>query len=388
MFFEFFTPFDDSENESHYQPTQIGATILKFDGRSLDLQEYDLALIGVPDDRGSRTNMGNDKAPDAIRDEFFKLHIPFAEREMKIIDLGNIIIGESQKDTQFAIASVVLHLLTRKVIPIIIGGGHDLSYGQYLGYQELYKLVNMVVIDEKIDIIESEEECQDARGFLSCILTHNPNYLFNLSLIGYQSYLNNPFVIEMLESLNYDCIRLGIARQQLDALEPLLRDADLVSIDMSAIRMADSPAHFSPSPNGFTGEELCQLARYAGLSDKLTSFGIYELNPLYDHRYQSCQLAAQMIWCFVEGFYNRKGDHPKNEENFLKFMVKLDELDHELIFWKSKTSDRWWMELPFGDREKYERHQMVPCTYQDYELACKEEIPDRWMRVYNKLMED
>jgi hypothetical protein len=31
---------------------------------------------------------------------------------------------------------------------------------------------------------------------------------------------------------------------------------------------------------------------------------------------------------------------------------------------------------------------MVPCTYQDYEMACREEIPDRWMKVYNKLMDD
>jgi hypothetical protein len=82
-----------------------------------------------------------------------------------------------------------------------------------------------------------------------------------------------------------------------------------------------------------------------------------------------------------------KGDHPKNAENFQKFTVKLDEMDHEIVFWKSKSSDRWWMELPFGDREKFERHQMIPCNYSDYEMACKEEIPDRWMKVYNKLME-
>jgi formiminoglutamase len=387
MFFEFFTPVKTSENLV-FAPTQIGSSITLFDGREIDLTEYHLAIIGVPDDRGSFTNHGNASAPDAVRHEFYKLHVPFADKELKILDLGNIQPGNELKDTVFALASSVLHLMTHKVLPIIIGGGHDLTFGQYLGYQELYKLVNMVVIDERIDMQESDGNCQNSSSFLSCILTHNPNYLFNLSLVGFQTYLCNPFLVEMLDSLNYDCIRLGKARQKMEDLEPIMRDSDLISIDMSSLKMADSKALQNPTPNGFTGEELCLIARYAGMSDKLTSFGIYEMNPLYDNSGQSTQLTAQIIWCFIEGFYNRKGDHPKNETDFLKFIVKLDELDHELIFWKSKTTDRWWMELPFGDREKYERHQMVPCSYQDYEMACKEEIPDRWMKVYNKLLEN
>lgn len=387
MFFEFFTPVKTSEN-LFFAPTQIGSSITLFDGREIDLTEYHLAIIGVPDDRGSFTNHGNASAPDAVRHEFYKLHVPFADKELKILDLGNIQPGNELKDTVFALASSVLHLMTHKVLPIIIGGGHDLTFGQYLGYQELYKLVNMVVIDERIDMQESDGNCQNSSSFLSCILTHNPNYLFNLSLVGFQTYLCNPFLLEMLDSLNYDCIRLGKARQRMEDLEPIMRDSDLISIDMSSLKMADSKAVQNPTPNGFTGEELCLIARYAGMSDKLTSFGIYEMNPLYDNSGQSAQLTAQIIWCFIEGFYNRKGDHPKNETDFLKFIVKLDELDHELIFWKSKTTDRWWMELPFGDREKYERHQMVPCSYQDYEMACKEEIPDRWMKVYNKLLEN
>jgi formiminoglutamase len=179
--------------------------------------------------------------------EFYKLHIPFAEREIKIIDLGNIIIGESQKDTQFAVASVVLHLLTRKVIPIIIGGGHDLSYGQYLGYQELIQ-TSKHGSDRRENRHHSKPKINaKMRVPFYLVSSHTIQTTFSIfHLSDSRPYLNNPFMIEMLESLNYDCVRLGIARQRIDALEPLLRDADLVSIDMSAMSVWLIHLHILP----------------------------------------------------------------------------------------------------------------------------------------------
>ena len=242
----------------------------------------------------------------------------------------------------------------------------------------------MVVVDERIDLGE-QGEAINADSFLMHILSHTPNYLFNYSQLGHQSYLNDRYAVDMLESLNFDCTRLGIVRSQITEVEPILRDADMLSIDIAAARMADAPGHALASPNGFSGEELCQITRYAGLSDKLTSLGIYEYNPHYDNSSQTAQLIAQMFWYFMEGYYNRRGDLPVNQNDFLKFTVKFEQHDHELIFWKSKMTERWWMELPFGDKNKYARHQMVPCSFADYEMACKDELPDRWMKVYNKL---
>ena len=128
------------------------------------------------------------------------------------------------------------------------------------------------------------------------------------------------------------------------------------------------------------------MARFAGLSDKLSSIGFYEMNPAFDRNSQSSQLLAQAVWCFVEGYYQRKNDMPNKSSDFLKFTVKLDAYDHELIFWKSKVTNRWWMELPFGEKKDLQKQQMVPCTFADYEQACREEVPDRWMRVYHKLI--
>jgi arginase family enzyme len=388
MLYEFLKPCDLEKLSSHpeFKASQIGANITFYQGKKVDLSNFDIAIIGVIDNRGSAFNQPSEEASCAIREQLYNLYIPYTEKPFRLLDLGNIIPGATLKDTYFGMASVLLELFTHKIIPIILGGSHDLTFGQFLGYQELYTLINMVVVDEKIDIEEPNGN-MGAQSYMMPILAHNPNYLFNYSHLGYQTYLNDYNAVEMLEALNFDCHRLGMVRQNMEEVEPVLRDADMLSIDISAIRQADAPGHSQATPNGFSGEELCQIARYAGISDKLTSIGVYEYNASKDLNNQTSQLIAQMLWYFIEGFYSRKGDFPINLDEFLKFTVKFDEYDHELIFWKSKATERWWMELPFGDKKKYARHQMVPCSYADYEMACKEELPDRWMKVYNKLMD-
>jgi formiminoglutamase len=387
MIYDFLNPvnketFLDGE-ELH--PGQIGNYVYIFDGKEPEIGWYDIALIGVPDDRGNTWNAGSAKAPDAIRKEFYKLFLPPVEKEFHVIDLGNIKAGETVRDTYFAMASIVLELITHKVIPVIIGGSHDLSFGQYIGYKGLQTLINVVNIDERIDMLEPNSQHIDASTFVMHMLTHTPNYLFNYSHLGHQTYLNDSKAVETLQSLNFDCQRLGLVRANMEEVEPVLRDADMLTIDISSVRQADAPAHAQASPNGFSGEELCQIARYAGLSDKLTSIGFYEMNPGYDNNRQSAQLVAQMIWYFVEGFYSRVGDYPIDLSNHLKFTVHLDDTGHELIFWRSQKTDRWWMEIPMGEKEKFARHNLLPCSYKDYEMACEQELPDRWMRAYTKL---
>lgn len=367
-------------------PGQLGNYIFLNEGKEIDLHDFNIALLGICDDRASVGNAGSAKAPDIIRNELYKLFMPPIDKEFRVIDLGNILPGETVRDTYFAIATVLLELITHKVIPVIIGGSHDNTFGQYLGYKNLQTLINVVNVDERLDMIETGSKNTDSSNFVMSILAHSPNYLFNYSHIGHQTYLNDSKAVQTLESLNFDCYRLGLIRQNLEDVEPILRDADMVTIDVSSIRQADAPAHAQASPNGFSGEELCQIARYAGLSDKLTSIGIYETNPGYDNNKQTSQLVAQMIWYFIEGYYHRVGDYPITIEDHLKFNVRIEATDHELVFWRSKRTDRWWMEIPANDKEKFARQTLLPCSFRDYEKACEQELPDRWMRAYTKLV--
>ena len=381
----FFKPIE-LETDS-YSENQIGKSVNAYTINSHfpELQDIDIAIVGVCEDRRAYTNIGCSTAPDKVRDFFYALY-PGSFRP-RIADLGNIHPGHDVEDTYYAVKSTVEYLIKNNIIPIIIGGSQDLTYAQFLGYEKLEQTINVVAIDSTFDLGNPEEDTTNT-AYLDKIILHQPNYLFNYSNIGYQTYLVDQISLGMMNKLYFDTYRLGQVRDAIEESEPVIRHADMLSFDISAIKHSDAPANPNASPNGFYSEEACQMMRYAGMNDKLTSLGIYEINPEYDTQGKTSHLAAQMIWCFMDGYYNRKSDFPsRNSSDYVKFHVVLQEEKYEINFFKSKKSDRWWMEIPYPPTKglKFERHTLLPCSYKDYELAVNNEIPDRWWQTYQKL---
>lgn len=350
-----------------------------------DLIGIKIALIGVEEDR---LQTGCQKAPDAVREHLYQLYN--WEPSFKIADLGNIRAGETQKDTYFAVRKVVRILRQNHILPILIGGTHDVTVAQMLAHSDETRL-NALIFDEKIDLYPDPDNFTTPSSFLYPMLMQKSN-LFHFSLIGYQRPLTDAAMVEALEKLYFECYPLGEVRENIQNIEPLIRPANLISFDMSAVRLTNAPAVTDSSLFGFSGEEACRIARYAGLSDHVSSMGIYQYNPNLDSSQQpTARLVAQMIWHFVEGVYARKYDLPEiDERNFLKYIVNFKDLDHELTFLKSKKSSRWWMKIPMAnklnaDNEQQDNYEWLPCAYADYEMACREQIPDRWMRAYLRL---
>jgi arginase family enzyme len=351
-----------------------------------DYESADLAIIGVKEERNSQDNEGCGEAPDAIRKELYTLFR--GDYKPRIVDLGNIQKGHSVEDTYFALSAVISTLISAKTIPLILGGSQDLTFANYRAYETLGQVINILSIDSMFDLGNAEQE-MNSRSYLNKIILHQPNYLFNYTNVGYQSYLVDPESIKLMNKLYFDVYRVGKIRMGLEEVEPLTRNADLISVDISCVRHSDAPGNANASPNGFYGEEVCQIMRYAGLSDKLSSIGFYEVNPRLDTNQQTARLTAQMIWYFMEGFYNRKNDHPYlDTQEYIKYTVSIKNHKDHLVFYKSKKSDRWWMDVPVQKNYKnvYERHHLVPCSYSDYEIACQDDIPDRWWQAYQKLM--
>jgi formiminoglutamase len=351
-----------------------------------DFSEAEIAIIGVKEDRNAVNNAGCALAPDHVRKYLYNL-FPGAFK-MKIVDLGNIKRGFNVSDTYFVMTTVISELLQHNVLPLILGGSNDLAFANYQAYQNLGQIINIVSVDSMFDLGKSENEL-NSQSYLSSIILNQPNYLFNYANIGYQSYFTDQDALRLMKNLMFDTYRLGAVKNNLEEAEPIVRNADMVAVDVSAVRFSDAPGNGNATPNGFYGEDICQIVRYAGLSDKLTSIGFYEVNPSFDLNGQTAHLVAQMIWYFIDGFYNRAHDFPfRNEEDYLKYRVSINDHKEELTFYKSKKTDRWWMEIPLQSEQriKYERHYLVPCSYQDYQKACSNDIPDRWWMVYQKLL--
>lgn len=349
-----------------------------------ELEKGTMVIVGCPEVRRSGSKLTEDGL-ERIRTSFYSLQTHYPS--LSIVDLGNILPGDSVEDTYFAVTAVAAEVIRAKATLVILGGGQDLTYANYLAYQKLEQVVNIVTIDSRFDMGDVEDgitsEC-----FLQKIVLHQPNILFNFSNIAFQTYHVHPRQTELMHRMFFDTYRLGEIQSRIEESEPVIRTADLGSFDLTAIRTSDSPANHRNEPNGLYGEEACALCRYAGLSDKMSSFGIYEYDEKTDRNGRSASLIGQMLWYFAWGMAHRKGDYPfaDREEN-IKYTVTIEDGQYDIVFYKSPRSDRWWMEVPYPSKrgQKYERHFMVPCSYADYTMACANEMPDRWWQTYQKL---
>jgi len=378
MVFDFLQPLsDDLLIDIHKVSNQtLGKKVIMHTSQEFpNLEENTIALIGVLDNRGNGVNYVN--GLDDIRLQFYNL-FP-GNWSSSIYDLGNIAAGDTVNDTYYVLKSICTELIKKRIIPIIIGGSQDLTYAMYRAYDNLDQMVNLVSVDSRFDF-NNEQDDKIANAYLSRIIVDEPNNLFNFSNIGFQTYFNSQEEIDLIEKLYFDAYRLGDVSHNITIAEPVFRDADIVSIDMTSVKSSDSGNKNPFMPNGFNGKEICTLARYSGISDKVTSFGVFN----HSNTKEEAALIAQIIWYFIEGYHYRSNEYPfGTREHFIKYIVPID--DEELIFFKSNTSERWWIEIPYSDvNNKLKRNTLLPCSNEDYVMATQQEIPNRWWKAQIK----
>lgn len=349
-----------------------------------DWKNADVAIIGLTDTRGNIYTKGIEKAPLEIRKKLYRLKK--STLNYRVVDLGNLREGLKIEDTYLRIKEVCEALLQYNVIPILIGSTHDMDLGQYMAYEQFEKLITVANVDAIIDL-ESEETGGSNRHHTHKIMMHEPNYLFNFANLGYQTFLNDAETITILERLYFENYRVGQMKDNMEEMEPVIRQADMLSFDITAIRVSDAPGNPNATPFGLTGEEACQIAWYAGMNNKLTSFGIYEYNPEEDIKGATATVIATMIWYFIEGYYHRKPDFDFQGDDYAKYIVTMKNDPHRIIFYKHKHTEKWWMEVPYPiEKQKYARVSVIPCSYSDYETATKGELPTRWITAHAKLI--
>lgn len=358
--------------EAPYNPLQWGSFIQAQTDDHFDLGAADVVLVGCGEMRGEDRAAPYSNGPDRIREELYQLYNWHAN--VRIADAGNILQGKTVDDTRAALRMVLHELQQAGKVAVVLGGSHDLTLQQYDAFRLERQGINAVVADMLIDLEESEGIT--AHSFLMDLLTSNPNYVRHYTHLGFQSYYIQPRMLETLDKLRFDFTRLGRLRERLEEAEPALRSADLFSFDLAAVRYSDAPTNREGSPNGLAGDEACALARYAGMSPQLGSFGIYGYRPEHDDHRMTAKLVSQMLWYFADGLHVRKAEAPlEDRKEFSEFHVSFT--SNDVTFLKSRRTARWWMGLPDG--------RFVPCSYNDYLQATNDEIPERWLREQERL---
>ena len=370
-----FDKFEGTEWTS--RKTSLGALLQK-NQEKLKTEKADLIIIGVGEDRNSIIP-GSAAAPDEIREHLYNLNR--INPRFKVLDLGNLKIGYTANDTYFALRDICEQILEKNQVLVILGGSQDLTFGMSKAFDG--RRFNMVSVDPKLDFRKGIKTL-NSETYLNLIFEKQKN-LYSYTSLAYQNYFVDQTEIDQFNNYHWDLKRLGQVRYDLTSVEPILRDAHIFSFDINAIRFMDAQGQAMESPNGLYSEEACQIARYAGTSDELKLAGFFNLLPAKDPTSNSSSLMAQIVWHFMEGFNHRKPEDPLDDsEDFNQFMVDMSDINMTLVFFQSRISGRWWMEISdFEDRKG--GMYIVPCDEDDYNKASHGDIPDRWWKNIRKM---
>jgi arginase family enzyme len=368
---DFLEPINKAEinDDEGYNDGQLANFISIYETNLPEISDAAIVFIGVPEVRGSG-NKNDTHAPNAIRKQLYRLH--YWHSDVKIADLGNIKLGATLNDSYAAIKTVLAELIRNKKTVVILGGSHDVTLAQYFAYKELEQVIEATCIDATIDL--KGESPIRSENFLMEMLTSEPNLVKHYNHIGFQSYFVHPRMLQTMDKLRFDCFRVGTAKENMEEMEPVIRNTHLLSFDINAIKYSDAPSTHQ-SPNGFTGEEACILTRYAGMSNNVSSFGLYGYNPLLDESDLTAKQIAQMLWYFIDGKNKSKQEAAiEDRQHFNEYHCTFTEV--ETVFLQSKKTGRWWMQLP--------NKKFIACSYKDYIQASQNEIPERWLRAQER----
>lgn len=357
-------------NDQGYKDGQMGTRVLAHEAEFPDLDEADIVLVGCNETRGSWQLFSDQSPADVIRHQVYSTY--YWHTDIRIADVGNVKAGASLQDSYAALKTVLTELTEAGKTVIILGGSHDLTLAQYYSYADQKKVIEAVCIDALIDLnLDSQNRSEN---FLMEMLTGEPNYVRHYNHIGFQSYYVHPRMLETMDKLRFDCYRVGSVKENIDEMEPVIRNCQLLSFDISAIAHAFAPS-INISPNGFNGEEACILMRYGGLSPNISSVGIYGYIPEHDKDQLTARQISQMIWYFIDGrSRGRREARLDEKDSFNEFHTAFAEV--ATTFLQSKKTGRWWMQLP--DKK------FIACSYKDYLLASSNEIPERWLRAQER----
>lgn len=345
-------------------PLAIGKSISFYNSKASNLNNIDIAIIGLKESRKSKKKYID---LNSFRREFYSLY--FGDWKVNLIDMGDVINGESISDTYYAVKTINETLLKKNIISFFIGGTQDLSFPIYQTYATIGKYVNLTSIDNKFDFGQVKNDF-DSTSYMSKILMDENNKLSHYCNLGFQTFLNSQEEIDLLEKLHFESHRLGKIDRKIDLVEPSLRFTDILSIDFRSIK-ASELNFIHNYPNGFESSQICSIARYAGLSNRISTIGIFEIfeNDI------SNALLAQTVWYFVEGFCLRIEEDPKSE-HFKGKHYHIDLGNHQIKFYQSDLSQKWWFELLEKSNKSID-FSLIPCNYEDYLDACNDNISDK-----------
>lgn len=368
---DFLLPVDKHQisEDVGYKEGQIGNAIAVYEEGFPDIDEADVILVGCGEQRGAGL-LTEGTAADEVRREFYALY--HWHSDVTLADVGNIRMGSNLTDTYAALKLVIRELTDIGKKVLILGGSHDLTLAQYYAFADNKQAIHAAGVDAVVDInIDSPLRSEN---FVMELFTNEPNYMVHYNHLAFQSYFVPPRMLETMDKLRFDCFRVGTVKENIEEMEPVLRNCGMLSFDIKALAHAFAPVN-TASPNGLNGEEACTLMQFAGMSSNMKSIGVYGYQPENDREALTAKQISHMLWYLMDGISRGKREADISErESFNEFTTVFAEV--ETVFLQSKKTGRWWIQLP--DKN------FIACSQKDYLAASSNEMPERWLRAQER----
>lgn len=286
-----------------------------------NLAEIDIAILAYECDEGVRRNrgrIGSCLGPNSIRERLAKLPLHFDN--IRIADVGNIVcIDDDMEAAQLLFAKHISNLIQQNILPIGIGGGHDMAYGHFLGIKDALRLksnqkIGIINFDAHFDLRPVEDKANSGTPFNQILNTplENGNAV-DYFAIGIQQQSNTKELFNIAQNtpinyaINYDC---ESSKVELEALKqrllPFIEKSDYlyVTIDLDGFSSAYAPGVSAPSPLGFTPYFVFKMLSFLFGTEKIIAFDIAELNPSLDRDKLTANLAAKIIDYVVMNYHS------------------------------------------------------------------------------------
>ena len=267
--------------------------------------EKSVVFLGFASDEGVRRNKGRvgaAKAPNAIRHMLSSL--PYNESEVSALyDYGNVVcVGNELEEARDEQIKIVKNLLGKKTFPIVLGGGHEVSFGNFVALNDRYKNIGIINIDAHFDLRLPNPDTNSGTGFYEMAKWSKENGReFKYLCLGVQKIGNTMAIFSRADEFKANYVNADEihedAKNWQKAVDSFVAKCDIIylSLDMDALDVAYAPGVSAPSTNGLTPFQVKSILRRILKSNKVRLMDVAEVNPDLDLDNRTSRLAAHLI---------------------------------------------------------------------------------------------
>lgn len=274
--------------------------------RPLDYEKSEVVILGCPEDEGITRNNGRPgarKSPNEIRQAFYKLALSKGIEKLRMMDLGDVILGSTLEETHSRLRDIVGRILKDRKLAIVLGGGNDISYPDCAALMDGDKDVLVFNIDKHFDVrdIAPRNSGTAYRQLLEEGLI-KPEQFYE---VGSEEFANSPkykdyLIKKGVHVFSLDALRsYGIRKLFQDIFVDHKPEAIFWGFDMDVVRDSDAPGVSASYPTGLTAAEIVQIAEIAGAQTGAGVIEFTEVNPDVDIDNRTSKLVAILIHAFL-----------------------------------------------------------------------------------------